>query len=52
MNGFEAMGQARLEAAEGQRQLAALFARAAGAMLARILDRFFRHLPTNKSTPW
>ena len=52
MNSFEAMGEARLLAAEGQKELSKALARAIGAMFVRLLDRLGRHLPANKATPW
>jgi hypothetical protein len=52
MNSFEAMGQAQLLAAEGQRQIARQVAAAIGRLLARLLDGVARHLPESKSTPW
>jgi hypothetical protein len=52
MNSFEAMGTARLQAAEGQRQIAAIIARAIGRGLLRAVDLVGRNLPEGKSTPW
>ena len=52
MNSFDAMGQAQLLAAEGQRQIAAAIARGIGQALLRALDAIGRHLPQSKAAPW
>lgn len=48
MNSFKAIGEARLLATEGQRQLTA----ALGRLIVRAVDAICRHLPETKSTPW
>lgn len=52
MNSFEAIGEARLRAAEGQQALAALIARRFGRALLRALDFLAKHIPENKTAPW
>ena len=52
MNSFEAAGEARLLAAEGQRQIAAAIARGLGRMMKRLIDTLGRHLSQGKVTPF
>lgn len=51
MNGFEAMGQAQLDAAEGQRQLSLAFSRWVGRLATRWLNAVVRHMP-ERAMPW
>ncbi len=52
MNSFEAMGQAKLDAAEGQRQLSQDFSRWLGRVAVKWLDAVTRHLPEGRAMPW
>ncbi len=52
MNSFEIMGQARLDAAEGQRVLAIAAMRWLRQAAVKLIDAVGRHLPESKTAPW
>lgn len=52
MNSFEAMGQAQLDAAEGQRQISVAFSQWLGRIALKWLDVATRHLPEGRAMPW
>lgn len=52
MNSFEMMGQARLDAAEGQRLLAIATLRWLRHAGVRLIDAIGRYLPESKTAPW
>lgn len=50
MNTFDAMGQAQLQAAEGNRQLASALANWIGSTANRVLSTLGRHFPSTKTS--
>ncbi len=52
MNSFEIIGQARLDAAEGQRIIALATLRWIKQSFVKLVDAIGRHLPESKTAPW
>ncbi len=52
MNSFEIMGQAQLDAAEGQRLLAIAAMQWLRTATVKLVDAVGRHLPQGKTAPW
>lgn len=50
MNTFDAMGHAQMQAADGNRQLAAALARWIGSIANRVLFAIGRHIPATKTS--
>jgi hypothetical protein len=52
MNHFEIIGQARLDAAEGQRMMALAAMRWLRKTTVKLIDAIGRYLPESKTAPW
>ncbi len=52
MNSLEIMGQARLDAAEGQRLIGIATMRWLRRAAIRLVDAVCRYLPENQTAPW
>ena len=52
MNSFEIMGQARMDAAEGQRLMAIALGRWLRQTTVKLVNAVGRYLPESKATPW